>query len=115
MLSLQENNAMAVLDVRTATITSLHALGFKDHSNPRNPLDPSDRDGPAAKIANWPVFGLYQPDEMKSFRCGWWWVLAKMDASCHFPDDTEKAECHDSIWLGIVLLGIYSGSIDHCA
>lgn len=58
---------MAVLDVATATITKIVGLGFKDHSSSSNPLDPSDRDN-GINIANWPVHGLYQPDEMKSFR-----------------------------------------------
>lgn len=69
----QENNAVAVLDVEKAVFTSIHALGFKDHNNAANPLDPSDQDGPnsgkAALINKWPVFGMYQPDEMRSFRC----------------------------------------------
>jgi hypothetical protein len=63
---MQENNAVAVLDVESATITSIHGLGFKDHSRGYNGLDVSDADG-GASIGTWPVFGLYQPDEMKSF------------------------------------------------
>eukprot|EP00775_Hariotina_reticulata_P011909 gene11909-12053_t len=66
-VSLQENNALAVLDVETATITRIVGLGLKDHSSISNPLDPSDRDN-GIRIANWPVYGLYQPDEIKSFR-----------------------------------------------
>lgn len=64
---LQENNAIAVLDVKAAVITGIYPLGFKNHSAPGNGLDPSDRDN-QAKIGNWPVFGMYQPDEIKSFR-----------------------------------------------
>lgn len=60
---------MAVLDVASATITSIHGLGLKDHSKEWNALDPSDKDG-GANIATWPVWGMYQPDEIKSFRCG---------------------------------------------
>lgn len=71
-VTLQENNAVAVLDVERAVITSIHALGWKDHSAVANPFDPSDQDGPsggkAPLIRNWPVFGIYQPDEMRSFR-----------------------------------------------
>lgn len=67
LLSFQENNAIAVLDVKAATITGVYPLGFKNHSAPGNGLDPSDRGG-EAKIGNWPVFGMYQPDEIRSFR-----------------------------------------------
>jgi hypothetical protein len=65
---LQENNAVAILDVEQARFTSIHALGFKNHSLPANALDASDQDGPSVNIRNWPVFGMYQPDEMASFR-----------------------------------------------
>lgn len=64
--ALQENSAIAVLDVATATITALFPMGLKDHSLPQNPLDPSDRDG-GINIKNWPVFGMRMPDEIRSF------------------------------------------------
>jgi DNA-binding beta-propeller fold protein YncE len=60
-ITLQENNAIAVLDVRRALITDILPLGYKDHSLPGNGLDASDRDD-AINIANWPVYGMYQPD-----------------------------------------------------
>jgi hypothetical protein len=66
---LQENNAVAVVDVKTATIRAIYPLGFKNHSNTRNPLDPTDVPLKVT-IGTWPVFGMYMPDEMKSFRCG---------------------------------------------
>lgn len=56
-----------MLDVKKAVITSIHALGFKNHNDTANPLDVSDRDG-QARIITWPVNGMYQPDEMRSFR-----------------------------------------------
>jgi DNA-binding beta-propeller fold protein YncE len=68
-VTLQEANAVAVLDVPTATITGIVPLGVKDHSIAGNGLDPSDRDG-ANLIGNWPVFGMYQPDGIASFRVG---------------------------------------------
>jgi hypothetical protein len=68
-VTLQEANAVAVLDVPTATITGIVPLRLKDHSIPGNGLDPSDRDG-ANLIGNWPVFGMYQPDGIATFRVG---------------------------------------------
>jgi len=65
-VTLQENNAVAVVDLITLRIDSVQALGFKDHSIPGNELDPSDRDGVngagAININNWPVKGIYMPD-----------------------------------------------------
>ena len=64
---LQENNALAIVDVNTATVTSIVPLGFKDHSLPGNGLDASDQDG-GVNIRNWPIFGMYQPDAIASFQ-----------------------------------------------
>jgi 2',3'-cyclic-nucleotide 2'-phosphodiesterase/3'-nucleotidase/5'-nucleotidase len=65
-VTLQENNAVAVLDLTTPAIASIQALGFKDHGLVGNELDPSDRDGPggtgAINLNNWPVKGIYMPD-----------------------------------------------------
>ncbi len=65
-VTLQENNAIAILDLQTGQITDIKPLGFKDHSLPENGLDASDRDG-VINIQNWPVFGMYQPDAIASF------------------------------------------------
>jgi DNA-binding beta-propeller fold protein YncE len=67
-ISLQENNAIAVLDLTTNEITEILPLGFKDHNAPGNGLDASDRDGPRINIANWPVLGMYQPDGIASYQ-----------------------------------------------
>ena len=74
-VTLQENNAFAVLDIATASITKIVPLGFKDHNLPGNGLDASDRDvngtssgGGKINIQNWPIFGMYQPDAISSFQ-----------------------------------------------
>lgn len=64
----QENNCLALLDIEQATITQLIPLGFKNHNLPGNGLDASDNG--AINIANYPVFGLYQPDAIKNFKVG---------------------------------------------
>ncbi|GCL59323.1 choice-of-anchor I family protein [Microcystis aeruginosa] len=60
-VSLQENNAIAVVDIANAQVTSIVPLGAKNFNALGNGLDPSDQDG-GVNINNWPVFGLYQPD-----------------------------------------------------
>ncbi|MCA8942435.1 MAG: choice-of-anchor I family protein, partial [Planctomycetes bacterium] len=57
----QENNALALIHLRTARVIGLYGLGFKNHNLPGNGLDPSNRDS-GIEIANWPVYGMYQPD-----------------------------------------------------
>lgn len=71
-ITLQENNAIAVLDIKSGVITGLLPLGFKDHSAAANGFDASDRDGPSnsqkINIANWPVKGIYEPDGIAFYR-----------------------------------------------
>ena len=68
-VTLQENNAVAVVDLSTNSIERIDALGFKDHSLPGNELDPSDRDS-GININNWPLLGMYQPDAISSYDTG---------------------------------------------
>ena len=63
---LQENNAIAKIDVRKARIKWLKSLGVKDHMVSFNKLDASNRDD-AINIRNWPVVGMYQPDAIASY------------------------------------------------
>jgi len=68
---LQEANAIAMLNIATATITSIKPLGLKNFNLAGNGLDASDRDGTPSggkiNIQNWPVFGAYQPDAIASY------------------------------------------------
>ena len=66
-ITLQESNALAVLDIATSTITSVLPLGFKDHSLGGNGFDASDRDTIVGDIKPHPVLGMYQPDAISSF------------------------------------------------
>jgi len=75
-VTLQENNAIATVDVLTATVTSVRPLGFKDHSLAGFGLDASDEDGgsntnsgtPAVNIVTRPIKGLYLPDAIASYQ-----------------------------------------------
>ncbi len=66
-VALQENNALAKLDVSSATITDILPLGFKDHGLMGNGMDVSDRDE-KINIQRWAgVRGLYMPDSIASY------------------------------------------------
>lgn len=60
-VTLQEANALAVVDIATATVTQIVPLGFKDHALPGNEISASDTDNVFAP-ANVPLFGMYNPD-----------------------------------------------------
>ena len=65
-VALQENNALAIVDIAKAKVRKIVALGFKDHSVAGNELDASNRDD-AINIQNWPVLGMYQPDAIATY------------------------------------------------
>ena len=69
-VALQENNALAKLDVANARITNILPLGAKDHGADGSGLDASDTDG-AIAIRTWPgVKGLYMPDAIAAYTAG---------------------------------------------
>ncbi|WP_168416871.1 choice-of-anchor I family protein [Acinetobacter indicus] len=70
--ALQENNALAKIDVVNAKVLAVYPLGFKDHGLDGNGMDVSDMDGVdgagSIKIQTWAnVRGLYMPDAIASF------------------------------------------------
>lgn len=60
-VTLQENNAIAEINLVDKTITSVWALGTKDHSLVGNGFDISDNNNEVL-IANWPIKSYYMPD-----------------------------------------------------
>jgi hypothetical protein len=68
-VTLQENNAIARVNLVTKSIEQISPLGFKNHFLPGNELDPSDRDGIIAH-GKWPVQGMYLPDGIAVFGKG---------------------------------------------
>ncbi|MGB2078568.1 MAG: choice-of-anchor I family protein [Vibrio sp.] len=65
-VSLQENNALAKVDLKTAQVTHIYPLGVKDYAMSNNALDASDKDD-RINLNTYPgLFGLYQPDTLAS-------------------------------------------------
>ena len=60
-VTLQENNAVAQINIQAKTITDIFPLGFKNYQLAANTIDPSDQNG-GALFANYPVKGMYEPD-----------------------------------------------------
>lgn len=65
-VALQENNALAIIDVASATVTDLVPLGTKDYSVIQNAIDASNKDDDI-NIRPWPVVGMYQPDAIAAY------------------------------------------------
>lgn len=72
LVTLQEANAVATLNIATATVTGIKGLGYKHHSVSGQGLDPSDRDSATnggINIAPYNnVYGMYTPDAIASYR-----------------------------------------------
>lgn len=62
-VTLQENNAYAIVDLSIPEITEIVPFGLKDHSLPQNSLDTSDETDFIFN-ASWPVKGVYMPDAL---------------------------------------------------
>jgi len=65
-VALQENNAIASIDIVKGEVMEIFPLGYKDYSLSRNAIDASNRDG-RINITTWPVKGMYQPDGIGYF------------------------------------------------
>jgi DNA-binding beta-propeller fold protein YncE len=77
-ITLQENNALATLDIAAKRITGIRSLGLKDHNLPGMGLDASNEDAgtntnsgsPTIAIKQQPIKGMYMPDALASFAIG---------------------------------------------
>ncbi len=65
-VALQENNAIAEINLNTNTISNIWALGTKDIRLPGNGFDISDNNGQIL-IANWPINAFYIPDAISNY------------------------------------------------
>lgn len=61
-ITLQENNAIAKLNISTKTITNIFPLGFKNYNLDDNKMDVSDKDNAISFANKWNVKGMFQPD-----------------------------------------------------
>ena len=69
-VTLQENNGIAVVDLRNMSISNVFGLGVKDYSLPENKMDASNKDDIVGNFQNWPVVGFYMPDAITFAKLG---------------------------------------------
>lgn len=71
-VALQENNAMAIIDVATAHVDAIKGLGEKSwNATSGNKLDASNKDNGVGEFASYEqLVGLYMPDTVASFNVG---------------------------------------------
>ncbi len=97
-VTLQENNAIALIDLKNMRIDDVRGLGWKDHSLPGQGLDPSDRDD-GVQIATWPVYGIFQPDAVQVYRAAGreYLVTANEGDSRDLDGFTEETRIRDAV------------------
>jgi len=111
-VTLQENNAIATVDIATAKVTSINSLGTKDHNLAGMGLDLSDEDGgtntntgsPAIKIIQAKVKGMYLPDGIASYSvAGKTYLITanEGDARADWPGFNEETRVRDHCANGL--------------
>ncbi len=67
-VSLQENNAIARVNVLSGKVATIIPLGYKDHGQAIDGLDASDKDDAINIMPYEGVLGMYQPDAIAAYR-----------------------------------------------
>jgi hypothetical protein len=95
-VTLQDNNALALVDIRRARVKEIVPLGYKDFSEPGNELDASNKDD-AIIIRSWPVLGMYQPDAIETYvaKGKTYIVTANEGDSRDYPGFSEEVRIKD--------------------
>lgn len=94
-VTLQEVNALAIVDLNHKSISAVKGLGFKDHSKQSNQLDASDKDDQVNIRSYDNLLGLYQPDTIASYQVNGKTYLVTAnegDAGDGFQDVDERVE-----------------------
>lgn len=96
VVTLQENNAVAIIDLTTNTIVEVKGLGFKNHMLNGNTMDASDK-ADNIEFRNWPVYGMFLPDAIKSYSVGGstYYVTANEGDSRDYNGYSEEARVKD--------------------
>ncbi|UAW97149.1 choice-of-anchor I family protein [Halopseudomonas nanhaiensis] len=95
-VALQENNALAMVDIESATVTDIVPLGTKVFGVNANGIDASDDDG-EINIRAWPgVVGMYQPDSIAGYTADDQTYLVTANEG----DARAWGEDNDQYWAG---------------
>ena len=106
-VTLQENNAIAVVDLESATVSGIFALGMIDHFVSGNEIDPSDKDNFTAKIRKHKALGMFLPDAIASYQVGGqtYLVTANEGDSRDYDNFSEEIRAEDLPAEGFVFAG----------
>jgi len=109
VVTLQENNAIAIVDLEILEIIDVKPLGFKDWAALGLSMDASDKDN-AYNPFLWPVLGMYQPDAIASFAVGGktYYITANEGDAREYDGYSEEVRV-DDLTLEFGLSSVYEG------
>jgi len=93
--TLQENNAVAIVDLASAEVSAVLGIGFKDYGLPGNEIDASNRDG-GVNLKSWSIFGTYMPDGFDAYEVNGITYLVTAnegDGREYLTDAADEADC----------------------
>ena len=93
--TLQENNAVAVIDLASAKVETVLGIGFKDYGLPGNEIDASNKDG-GVNLNSWSIFGTYMPDGFDAYTVNGTAYLVTAnegDGREYLTDAADEADC----------------------
>ena len=112
-VTLQENNAVARIDLQTLRVSQIQGLGYKNHGLSGNRLDPSNKDGLNGNLQRWNVLGMYQPDAIATYRVAGrlYYVTANEGDARDYEGYSEEVRVRD-LALDLNDNGIADGDAD---
>ena len=103
-VSLQENNAIAKIDIASKSISSIHPLGFKDYSKGENAIDVSDKDDEVNFKSRPNIVGIYQPDAISYVKInGTEYILTANEGDARDYDGYSEEERIDDATLNAAI------------
>ncbi|SQG63421.1 alkaline phosphatase [Corynebacterium renale] len=107
-VTLQENNAIAMVDIENAEVTDVVPAYVTDHR--QVPLDPSNKDG-KVELRTQPVKGLSMPDSIAAFEVGGatYFATANEGDAREWGTYTDEVEFKDLVKEGLVCESAVAG------
>ena len=112
-VSLQEANAMGVLDIQSATFEKIIGLGAKDFSAAGNRIDPLNNG--VASLQNVAVKGLYMPDGMATYESGGRTLVVMANEGDFREDDADRSVAGTGLGVTGLLANLRVSNTDSTA
>jgi YVTN family beta-propeller protein len=114
-VTLQEGNAMGVIDLTTNTVTQVIGLGAKDFSLEGNEIDPLNDGSVPAVFDTHAAKGLYMPDSIATYQWLGETYLVMANEGDFREDDGDRSAASGLIGAGLTLSNLRISNTDSTA